>query len=261
MIFSRFSFAVEYDYLYFDGLPTDGYRELATSQHVSQENFLKTLEYVVNSKTVGYLRRKVNVVRHYQGDKRGHVLTSRASRSWFEGLPVQTDRMLDFAIVEENKAFFTLELPGGRYAYTRDGRFEVNHDKMLVSVAGHFPVLSDDGAYIVFGNSSPDVTISRMGLIYDGLDAVARLKITCFKSFSDMDNFLESLNGVVFVAEGPDTIFDKSNNIYGVHQGFIQYSNSYKSFDSWYIGSSYTYLQDAIDKFIEVRRTLNSNLD
>lgn len=60
-------------------------------------------------------------------------------RNFNNGVPVKTERELDFAI--QGKGFFEVELPDGTRAYTRDGSFSIGSDGQLLSSQG-YPVIT-----------------------------------------------------------------------------------------------------------------------
>lgn len=75
-----------------------------------------------------------------------------------QGPPVQTDNALDLAI--EGQGFFTVALPDGRQAYSRDGGFKLSATGELVTAAGlrlQPPITVPDGAQ--------QITIAADGLV------------------------------------------------------------------------------------------------
>jgi flagellar basal-body rod protein FlgF len=125
---------------------------------------------------------------------------------------VQTQNELDFAIAEGG--FFRIETPEGE-GYTRDGRFMVNSDGILVTADGHF-VLNDKGQKIEI--PAGIVGVQEDGLIHiDGAE-IDRLGLA---SFTDPQTDLERMRGNIFSTEGAPT----GDETVRVLQGYIEGSN------------------------------------
>lgn len=71
-------------------------------------------------------------------------------RNFNNGVPVKTERELDFAI--EGKGFFEVELPDGTRAYTRDGSFSIGADGQLLSSQGYPVITGNPNAEMVSQN-------------------------------------------------------------------------------------------------------------
>ncbi|RKO66925.1 flagellar basal-body rod protein FlgG [Desulfofundulus salinus] len=65
----------------------------------------------------------------------GGVRAAAISRDFRPGSLIRTGRPLDVAI--QGKGFFRVQLPGGEYAYTRNGRFTVSSDGRLSTEQGY----------------------------------------------------------------------------------------------------------------------------
>ncbi|MEA3486371.1 MAG: flagellar basal-body rod protein FlgF [Thermodesulfobacteriota bacterium] len=86
----------------------------------------------------------------------------------------ETGNVLDLAI--NGKGFFAVQTKAG-VAYTRDGRFTLNEDGELVTLAGDH-VLGSGGKIVINGN---DIRISEEGVISVDGNEVDTLKIMSFR--------------------------------------------------------------------------------
>lgn len=111
-----------------------------------------------------------------------------------QGAIQKTNRPLDVAL--DGEGFFAVQ-DAGRTAYTRDGRFTVNRDGQLVTVAGGRPVLSDAGTAIrVSPDRADDVRVAEDGSVRVGAVPVAKLGVA---DFADKQE-LQKVGANLFVA-------------------------------------------------------------
>ena len=89
-----------------------------------------------------------------------------------------TGNAMDFAL--EGKGFFTVQLPNGQSAYTRNGEFKLNAKGQLVNNEG-FAVLGSNGPLQFNPNSSDAITVSATGDVSQGSEAKGKLQITEFQ--------------------------------------------------------------------------------
>jgi flagellar basal body rod protein FlgG len=152
------------------------------------------MENVVNAKTPGF--RFVKQVSRID-PKTGLVVPVRTNY-WGVGPIVLSGRNLDASI--EGRGFFVIRDNLGRALYTRDGRFEMNADHILVSVAGKFSVLSDEMQAI---EVPPEGNIKLMG---DGSLVDPQGVVVAKLAIMDIDDYklLHSLNNVLFYLEGSE---------------------------------------------------------
>ena len=248
-------FSVNYD-SYYSALPDNGIRELASAAESFEQHYFKNMNYIIHLQTPGFVRKNVTNVREYKPKKYSHLVRPVEHRRWLDGQPVETGRMLDFAVNTPggtaNKAFFTVQLPQGVMAYTRDGRFRVDHSNRLVTVSGHFPVLGENG--FIELSQDYDLSVSRAGMIYNYDSPVDRLKITVFKSFEDMKH-LQAFNNVFFILEEEVDVDDRIGQ-YQVQQGFLIQSNTFNAYDTFYTQNAYAYTTKSLYKLIDVNRTI-----
>jgi flagellar basal body rod protein FlgG len=147
------------------------------------------MENIVNVKTPGYKSLDGIIFT----DDRGNILTKRSTR-YTKGSFVETNRNLDVAI--EGDGFFEAQSPDWGTLYTRDGRFTVDRNSQLVTMAGGFPVVSNAGAIYLAdtGGSDLKVHISPEGSIVQNNNEVGAFKIVTFEDLS----WLERVNGSFF---------------------------------------------------------------
>ncbi|MBI5399141.1 flagellar hook-basal body complex protein [Candidatus Saganbacteria bacterium] len=131
------------------------------------------------------------------------------------GTLAKTGGKLDLALGGEG--FFVLQGPWGE-GYTRDGRFRLDKEGRLLSVAGNFPVLGNNGPIVV--TQGADVTVTQTGqVMIDGVEA-NHLKVVKPETPGE----LESLNGSIFKKSNPDIIFLNVETP-RIVQGYIETSN------------------------------------
>lgn len=86
------------------------------------------------------------------------VKTGATSRIMSQGNLQQTDKELDVAI--RGEGFFSVQLPSGQTAYTRDGSFEIDANGALVTLDGFFVQPN-----ITVPNNARSLTINRQGQV------------------------------------------------------------------------------------------------
>jgi flagellar basal-body rod protein FlgG len=88
------------------------------------------------------------------------VRTVGTSLLWNQGTTIQTNQPTHLAI--EGDGFFKVALPGGNFAYTRDGSFHIDATGKLVTSAGHAlePAITVLGAQDIQISKSGEVSIS-----------------------------------------------------------------------------------------------------
>ncbi len=146
------------------------------------------MENVVNAKTAGF---RFISTSSRMDPVTGQVVSVRKN-SWVSGPLVFSGRNLDAAII--GKGFFVVRDPSGRLLFTRDGRFEMNDDHVLVSMAGKFPVLSEEMQPIEVP-AQDAFKIQEDGALVDKTGSVVTRLLVM-----DVDDYkrLHSLNNVLF---------------------------------------------------------------
>ena len=244
---------------YFGDFPDDGTRELAYSMAAYQEHALKSVDYLVHSSTPGYMRLSITNHRLFNAPDGKHLVIGVHSRKWIEGTPVETGDPLHFAINGGNRSFFTVLLNNGVVAYTRDGRFRVSYDNVLVTLSGNYPVLGLNGI-ITLPRSSGHFTINRRGGFFVDADLVDTFKITVFKYFEDMNNHLEAVSPTFFILNDSIETLEGDEH-YSILQGFISQSNTFRSYDSKFYRAFHEASVNSLYKLIEYRRKVFSTVN
>jgi flagellar basal body rod protein FlgG len=89
-----------------------------------------------------------------------------------------TGNAMDFAL--EGPGFFTVKLPNGQSAYTRNGEFKLNAQGQLVNKEG-YAVLGSNGPLQFNPNSSDAITVSATGDVSQGSETKGKLQIAEFQ--------------------------------------------------------------------------------
>jgi len=177
---------------------------------LDQINYSIRIENLVNMKMPGY--KELKSTEYLNKDGKREVIFYR---NFIQGPLVDTARNLDFAI--EGEGFFVLETPLG-IVYTRDGRFLINNQGILVNRTNFFAVLGERGAIEI-----PDKQIitNQKGEIYKDKEIIDRFRIAVIK---DKEN-LESHNGIIFKANNKKPLEFSLEEDYKIRQGYIENSN------------------------------------
>jgi flagellar basal-body rod protein FlgG len=154
---------------------------------------------IVNSETPGYRKSDVVIKSFPTYLEEAKVRSSTSvpqvqsmNYNQSPGTLLRTGNKTDLAIGGEG--FFVVETPWGN-CYTRDGRFALDQEGKLVTVAGNYPVLGAAGRITLTPGSNAEFT-SEGKVLMDG-DIINSLKIV---KFSDLSS-LESVSGSLFKAK------------------------------------------------------------
>jgi flagellar basal body rod protein FlgG len=120
----------------------------------------------------------------------------------------------------EGPGFFSIQMPDGQRAYTRNGEFQLNSQGQLVTTQG-FPVLSDTGPIQFDAGTSAPITISPTGEVSQGANGKGKLQIVEFNKPA----LLTGLGGGLFRADNPG-LKPTSGSTTHVRQGFVESANS-----------------------------------
>ena len=243
---------------YFTDLPDDGTREIATAAEAFRQHYQKSVDYTVNVSTPGFIRKSVNNTREFNAKEGKHIVVADYNYKWIDlGATMETGRPLDMVVDGDNRAFFTVQLHSDLIAYTRDGRFRVDFEGRLVTLAGNYPVLGKNGFITI--EDQIDVEVSGTGGIYVNGAFVDHLLITVFENFEDMNRHLDNLSGTFFTLDKEIPIeegFDK----YKIMQYHSRQSNAFKAFDSWFYKQAHKGCVTGTYKLIETSRQLYNAL-
>ena len=228
------------------------FRQIQTHMVSMQDYVFKTMNYQLNILTPGFVRRSVTNIRVVDEKNKTAEILARSSRKWKEGISTQTDKNLDFVVEGGNKAFFKIKLKEGRVGYTRDGRFRMDFKGRLITLAGGYPVLGVDGEKKI--SNPTNITVSRSGVVFDLNQRIGQFDIAVLKKYSDLDN-LYSINSVIFLK--PDSVqLITGPEYYRVIQGMVRQSNSFQSFETWFIQTHFKASKNAYDSLIHTRKKL-----
>ncbi len=149
----------------------------------------------------------------------GYVLPSANAMTNFEqGELHPSGNSMDFAL--EGSGFFSVQMPDGQRAYTRNGQFQLNAQGQLVTSQG-FRVLGDSGPIQFDAGSSSPITISASGEVNQGGDQKGKLQIAEFNK----PNLLTALGGSLFRANNPDLKITPTGSTH-VRQGSVENANT-----------------------------------
>ncbi len=149
---------------------TPGYKKDSTS--------FKTFNPVLIHRIGGrpYVRLKDRVKAIPIGKMETGVVVDRITTNFTEGNYIHTNSSLDFAL--KGDGFFTIRGADGIYKYTRDGRFSLDSNGMLVTKAGE-EVLSITGKPIRIGG---EFTVDEQGYVYVNGKVTNKLMISRFQN-------------------------------------------------------------------------------
>lgn len=145
---------------------------------------------------------------------------------WRAGPVVETGRELDVFLDAYSRGFFVVKVATGGYGYTRDGRFDIDSRRRLVTLSHRLPVIGAGGGEI-FLPEGDYVNFSKSGAITVNGNVIDRLRIVTFTK-SGLDKLI-TLNGSYFVATAPIGDTDVFDGEYGIRQYHIEQSNVLKA--------------------------------
>ncbi len=193
---------------------------VALSSQVALERRLATIaDNIANVTTPGFRATGVkfeDMVTGLGRNSMSFVSSGNTFLSTASGPLKQTGNPLDFAI--RGDAWFALQTPDGPIM-TRDGRFTMQDDGMLVSVEG-YPVLDAGGAELLLNPGAGRPTVAADGTLRQ--DGVLAGAIGLFEFQPGLDFRRYGNSGVV--PEGqPVPVVDRAD--VGVLQGYLEGSN------------------------------------
>ncbi|MFC1570940.1 flagellar hook-basal body protein [Candidatus Margulisiibacteriota bacterium] len=188
----------------------------------SDEKVRKLMDNLVNAEVPGYKKSEV-VVRGFPleleaAERRLSSVTPRVEGTFYnniQGALIKTDNKLDLALAADG--FFVVAGPWGE-GYTRDGRFRLDSEGRLLTVAGNFPVMGQSGPVVV--SPGAEVAFTQAGeIIVDGIN-VDNIRVVKPEAQGSFD----SLNGSIFKKKDAYTVLLEVESP-RVIQGYIEASN------------------------------------
>ena len=146
-----------------------------------------------------------------------HALAGSAI-NFSQGNITPSGNNLDMAI--EGQGFFSVKLPNGSTAYTRDGEFRLNTQGQLTTKQG-YPVVSDGGSLTFDPNNTAPINVSPDGEVSQGADSKGKISVTEFGNLKA----LTMGGGGFFQADGA-AAQPKPATASHVRQGFVEGSNT-----------------------------------
>ncbi len=147
------------------------------------------------------------------GDIHLGVMVDDLYTDFEQGILEETSNPLDFAI--QGEGFFTIELPNGELAYTRDGSFKINENGQLTTKQG----------YLVLDNNLQSIPLENEEIQVDGNGTITlpngQTTILKIVNFPD-GQALHRLGENMYTMEGRQVV---GANGYSIKQGFMEKSN------------------------------------
>ncbi len=193
---------------------------VSLSSQVALERRLTTIaDNVANAGTVGFRATGVKFEDLVTGMGKGSmsfVSTGETYLSTKSGGMKETGNPLDMAI--KGDAWFGIQTPQGM-VMTRDGRFTIQPDGMLVSIEG-YPVVDAGGAELLLDPQAGTPVVASDGTIRQNGNLVGGVGLFQFTPGVD---FVRYGNSGVVPPTQPQPILDDPD--VGIMQGFVENSN------------------------------------
>ena len=135
-----------------------------------------------------------------------------------QGVLTETNKSLDFAM--DGQCFFTIQLPSGEIAYTRDGSFKINGSGQLTTKQGYL-VMGRNTYNQNLGSiplNSEDIQVDTKGLITQANGQNYVLNIASFNDIQALHRMGEN----IYTGDGVQVFIGEE---YSIRQGFVEKSN------------------------------------
>jgi len=188
----------------------------------SDQRVRKLMDNMVNAQVPGYKKSEA-VVRSFPmeldaASQRVSAMKPQVEGSFYnniQGALIKTGGKLDLALGSDG--YFVLQGPWGE-GFTRDGRFRLDKDGRLLTVAGNFPVLGTRGPIMV--PEGADIAIDQTGIITANGVEIGQILVLQ----PEQKNALESLNGSIFKRKSGDLVMQEIESP-RIVQGYVEASN------------------------------------
>ena len=151
------------------------------------------------------------------GERIAYVHDFGIVRDFNNGELSATGNPLDMAI--HGDAFFALDHERFGEVYSRNGRFQLNKDGMMVTADGH-AVMGENNQPVFIAPNEKDVSVARDGTISTENGVVGRLKVVRFQDNQKLREYYGGLFGTDVEANPP-----VPNNVAAIEQGYVEQSN------------------------------------
>ncbi|HVN66759.1 MAG TPA: flagellar hook basal-body protein [Candidatus Sulfotelmatobacter sp.] len=182
----------------------------------------KLMDNLVNSEVPGYKKSEAIVtgfpIAMDAATKKLNLTKPQVEDSFYNALQgslVKTGNQLDCALGSDG--FFVVAGPWGD-GYTRDGRFQLDNEGRLLTVAGNFPVQGKMGPIVV--TPGAQVEIDQTGAVKIDNVVVDQLQVSKPERQQDLD----PLNGSIFKKKDSTSVIQDVDNP-RVIQGYVETSN------------------------------------
>ncbi len=142
---------------------------------------------------------------------------AKTAPSFAPGEMIATGVKNDVAI--DGKGFFSVQLPNGTNAFTRDGEFQVTSKGELVTKEG-YPVEGEGGPIMLNLQNPTPMSVSANGTVSQGAEKKGKLKITEFQN----PEALTQISGAYFIGGGHGLIPQPSTST--LRQNYLEGSNT-----------------------------------
>jgi len=195
----------------------------AAGLETTDQRVRKLMDNIVNSEVPGYQKGDV-VVRGFPLQLDASIQKRSSIKPQVEGsfysdlhgALVKTDNKLDLAL--SDNGYFIVSGPWGE-GYTRDGRFRLDSDGRLLSVAGNYMVMGQGGPIVV--TPGADVEFTQQGEVkVDGV-VVDKIRVV----LPEQKEALEPMSGSIFKKTSPTSVMQDVDNPRLI-QGYVESSNS-----------------------------------
>lgn len=193
---------------------------VAVSSQLANERRLATIaDNIANTNTAGFRETQVRFaeILGRNGEKNtSFVDPAEGFLSGKQGTLNQTGSDLDFAI--NGNGWFLVDTPSGP-AITRDGRFSINPEGLLVTIDG-FPVLDQGESPVQINRGAGPVSVDASGIMHQNNAVIGSIGV--FDAPDPQET--RRVGSLAILPDGaPAAAVDRTD--FSVQQGFVEESN------------------------------------